>query len=95
MSLKKGRNVPRIYSHGLVMHTCLAVTTEGLPLGLLDQNIFARQLRPEHERRSMGARHVQDVLPVEEKESYRWLEALTATTEAIRVNLASELIGHQ
>ena len=83
MSLKKGRNVPRIYSHGLVMHTCLAVTTEGLPLGLLDQNIFARQLRPEHERRSMGARHVQDVLPVEEKESYRWLEALTATTEAV------------
>jgi hypothetical protein len=83
MSLKKGRNVPEIYSHGLVMHTCLAVTTEGLPLGLLDQNIFARELRSERERRSMGGRRVQDVLPVEEKESYRWLEALTATTEAV------------
>lgn len=83
MSLKKGRNVARIYSHGLVMHTCLAVTTEGLPLGLLDQKIFARQLRSEQKRRSTEARHVQDVLPVEEKESYRWLEALTASTEAV------------
>jgi hypothetical protein len=83
MSLKKGKNVPKIYSHGLMMRTCLAVTTEGLPLGLLDQNIFARQLRPEHERRRMGGRPIQDVLPVEEKESYRWLEALMATTAAV------------
>lgn len=37
MSLKKGKNVKKIYSNGLVVHTCLAVTTEGLPLGLLDQ----------------------------------------------------------
>ena len=32
MSLKKGKNVDKIYSNGLVVHTCLAVTTEGLPL---------------------------------------------------------------
>lgn len=83
MSLKKGKNVPKIYSNGLMMHTCLAVTTEGVPLGLLDQKIFARKLRPEKERRGTGGRHVQDVLPVEEKESYRWLEALMATTAAI------------
>jgi hypothetical protein len=83
MSMKKGKNIPKIYSHGLVMHTCLAVTTEGLPLGLLNQKIFARQLRPEHERRRMGGKYIQDVLPVEEKESYRWLEALTATTAAV------------
>jgi len=83
ISMKKGKNVPKIYSHGLVMHACLAVTTEGLPLGLLDQSIFARQLRPEHQRRNMGGRRVQDVLPIEEKESYRWLEALTATAKAV------------
>jgi len=79
MSLKKGKNVERIYSNGLVVHTCLAVSTEGLPLGLLDQSIFARRLRPEHERRSMGGKYIQDVLPVEEKESYRWLQALKNT----------------
>ena len=80
MSLKKGRNVAKIYSRGLVMHTCLAVSTEGLPLGLLDQKIFARKLRPENQRKSAGGSQVQDVLPVEEKESYRWIEALGAGT---------------
>ncbi|MCK5806541.1 MAG: IS4 family transposase, partial [Lentisphaeria bacterium] len=79
MSLKKGAHVSEIFSVGLLMHTCLAVTLEGVPLGLLDQKIFARKLRPESARRRTGGKRVQDMLPVEEKESYRWLEALTAT----------------
>ena len=82
ISMKKGKNVSKIYSNGLVMHTCLAVTTEGTPLGLLDQAIFARELRPEKQRKSAGGSQIQDVLPVEEKESYRWIEALRATTAA-------------
>jgi len=82
ISMKKGKNVSEIYSRGLVMHACLAVTTEGLPLGLLDQSISARQLRPDDGRRGAGGRRIQDVLPIEQKESYRWLEALTATTRA-------------
>lgn len=81
ISLKKGKNKDKIYSRGLVMHTCLAVTDKGIPLGLLDQKIFARELRPDHERRSMGGRYIQDVIPVEEKESYRWIEALEATAK--------------
>jgi 6-phosphogluconate dehydrogenase len=80
ISLKKGKNVDKIYSRGLVMHTCFAVTTKGTPIGLFDQKIFARELRPEHERRTTGGRYVQDVLPVEDKESYRWIQALKATT---------------
>jgi hypothetical protein len=44
MSMKKGKNVPKIYSNGLIMHACLGVTTEGLPLGLLDQKVFVRKL---------------------------------------------------
>jgi hypothetical protein len=83
MSMKKGNHVEKIYSKGLVMHACLAITTQGLPLGLLDQNIFARKLRPEHQRRRNGGRYIQDVLPVEEKETYRWLQALKATEEAL------------
>lgn len=79
ISMKKGKNINKIYSRGLVMHTCLAVTTTGTPLGLFDQNIFARKLHPEHERRTAGGRNVQDVLPVEEKESYRWIKALQTT----------------
>lgn len=30
-------------AHGLVMHTTFAVTTDGLPIGLLDQKISSRQ----------------------------------------------------
>jgi hypothetical protein len=82
ISLQSGKNKNKIYSRGLVMHTCLAVTDKGTPLGLLDQKIFARELRPDHERRSLGGKYIQDVLPVEEKESYRWIQALEATSEA-------------
>jgi Transposase DNA-binding len=32
LSVKKGKRVEKIPSQGLVMHSCLAVTTEGLPL---------------------------------------------------------------
>lgn len=90
ISMKKGKNIDKIYSHGLVMHTCLAVTTQGLPLGLLDQKIFARKLRPEHVRRGTGGKSIHDALPVEQKESFRWIEALnvtatTAGTQAVTV----------
>ena len=75
MSLKKGKNVQKIYSNGLMAHTCLAVTTEGLPLGLLDQKIFSRKIRA----KKVGKAKSHDRLPIEEKESYRWLEALENT----------------
>jgi hypothetical protein len=78
ISIKKGKNTDKIHSNGLVMHACLAVTTKGTPLGLLGQKIFARKLRPDHERRSMGGKYIQDVIPVEEKESFRWIETLDA-----------------
>lgn len=82
MSLKKGKNVAKIYSNGLVMHTCLAVTTEGLPLGVLDQKVFSRKLRSKKTRTGKrGKPH--DGLPVEKKESYRWLEALRNTKEVM------------
>ena len=73
MSMKKGKNVQEIFSNGLIMHACLAVTTDGLPLGLLDQSVFVRK------RRSAERRRLADVTPIEEKESYRWLETLKNT----------------
>jgi hypothetical protein len=82
ISLKEGKNVKKIYSNGLVVHTCLAVTTEGLPLGLFDQKIFSRKLRSKKTRRGKGSKP-HDHLPVEEKESYRWLEAMANTKEAM------------
>jgi len=79
ISLKKGKNVKKVYSNGLMVHTCLAVTTSGLPLGLLDQKIFARKLRTKKTRKAKP----HDQLPIEEKESYRWLEALENTRAVV------------
>ena len=81
--MKKGKHREAIYSRGLVMHTCFAITTQGTPLGLLDQKIFARESRPDHERRCKGGN--QDRIAVEQKESYRWIQTLETTS-----NITSE-----
>ncbi len=58
---------------GLVIHNTLAVTTEGLSLGLLEQQIYARR------------RNIKEIsnktLPIEEKESFRWLKAMRRVFE--------------
>jgi hypothetical protein len=72
----------RIRSHatnfrtpGLVMHTAFAITTEGLPLGLLDQKINSRLLIPE-ELKALKKKSHNIALSIEEKESIRWIESL-------------------
>ena len=62
-------------AQGLIMHSTLVVTPEGLPLGLLTQKIWARvsySQQSERERKNTA---------IEEKESYRWLAALQETGE--------------
>ena len=64
----------RQHQRGFGMHSTLAVTTQGMPLGLLTQAFFTRPEdepahRPEECRK----------LPIEEKESYRWLQAFKQT----------------
>ena len=63
-------------THGLIMHTAFAINTDGLPLGLLDQKISSR---PElsKEIKELKKRSHNIALPIEEKESIRWLESLT------------------
>jgi hypothetical protein len=59
---------------GFGMHSTLAVTTEGMPLGLLTQAFFARpEGEPSHRPEECCK------LPIEEKESYRWLQAFEQT----------------
>lgn len=55
---------------GILAHSSLAVTTSGCPLGLLYQKFWTRD--PEER----GKRHQRKNLPIEEKESYKWLDAL-------------------
>lgn len=61
---------------GFGMHSTLAVTSQGLPLGLLTQPFFERPIG----EASHTASETQK-LPIEEKESYRWVEAFEQVIE--------------
>jgi hypothetical protein len=64
-----------VLSKGLVMHTAFAVTTEGLPLGILDQNIYSHPELPKKLREEKKRSH-NITLSVEDKASFRWIESL-------------------
>jgi hypothetical protein len=64
---------------GLVMHHTLTFSTSGLPLGVLTQKIWARDEVPE-ETKAEKSKRVQST-PIEEKESWKWLEAAQQTAE--------------
>lgn len=69
---------------GFGLHSTLALTPTGVPLGTLTQQFFTRPIgEPAHTPRELQQ------LPLEEKESYRWLEAfeqtLALTPEGVEV----------
>ena len=74
--------------NGLILHSTIAVEPEqGQPLGLLWQKLWHRELKaraPKHETleqqkiRQAKERKAARQKPFEEKESYRWVEALIA-----------------
>lgn len=66
---------PRTYTQcGLLMHASLVVTTEGLPLGLAAVQFWTRK---EFKGTNALKRHVNPTrVPIEEKESVRWLSSL-------------------
>jgi len=55
---------------GLLLHSTLAITPAGRPLGLLNAQVFARDGR-KYGRSSMA----RNALPLEQKESRKWLES--------------------
>lgn len=67
---------------GLHVHSTLAVSTDGVPLGLLDQQVWVRD--PEQ----TGKRHSRRKRPTAEKESQRWLDAQTASLAALPEQLS-------
>ena len=65
------------HERGLIMHNALVFTTSGVPLGLLSQNIWARQELPEEGYQEKILRL--QCTAIEEKESAKWLRALRET----------------
>jgi len=71
-----GANRSGIKGRGLRLHTTLALTTEGLPLGILSNECAPRRFyrkQTKEQRRK---------LPFEQKEGYRWLEGIMACEQA-------------
>ena len=70
--------------HGLLVHQSVAFSPEGLPLGVLSQQIWAR------DPGQRGQRHTRRARPIEDKESHKWLRGL----EAAAALKASGFEGH-
>jgi len=60
---------------GLIMHDTMAFNTDGTPLGLLDVQCWAR------DPREAGKKSKRGELPIEQKESFKWLKSLRAVGE--------------
>ncbi|MBU3917722.1 IS4 family transposase [bacterium] len=63
---------------GLMMHDTLAITPDGLPLGLLDVAIWAR------DPNEFGKKKERRNKPIEEKESVKWLNSFKAVENLSR-----------
>jgi hypothetical protein len=63
---------------GLLVHDTMAFNPEGTPLGLLDVQSWARD--PDE----FGKKHKRHALPIEEKESYKWLKSYEKVARAQR-----------
>jgi hypothetical protein len=74
--ITKDRNKKEV--NGIIMHTAMAVSTEGLPLGIVDQKIYTRPELSEEEKEKKRKTNNADI-PYEEKESYRWGQSSLVT----------------
>jgi hypothetical protein len=70
-----GTNQTSAQSRGLHLHTTLAVASNGLPLGVLRAQCVAPQLKSPNEERPSWA------IPIAEKETFCWIEALRDTMD--------------
>jgi hypothetical protein len=79
------------YMSGFWTHNTLAVSPEGVPLGLWDQQIWVRN------REQLGQRHQRHERPFAEKESYKWvlgLPDLKAATNIVQVVTVCDREAH-
>jgi len=63
---------------GFFAHTTLGVSLQGVPLGVLDQQVWSRQptTTPRHARNQHQSR------PITDKESFKWLQGLKGASDA-------------
>ena len=81
-----GSNQTGAKSRGLHLHSTLAVTIDGLPLGVLKAQCYAPGLRAATETRPTCS------IPIEEKESFFWILGLLDCMEVARQMPATRVI---
>ena len=74
-------------SFGLKVHTTLGVSPQGIPLGLINQYVWAR------EEKNLGIAKQRKKRETEEKESQRWLDSLSETQQQIPEDIQVVTIG--
>jgi hypothetical protein len=74
-------------AQGLKLHDSLALTPEGIPLGLVDIQVWARDPHAEDEETKDPRR------PIEAKESFRWLHSFRRTAAIQRLCPHTHLIS--
>ena len=72
---------------GLVLHSTLAFNAAGTPLGVLDVQCWAR------DGAQFGKRHRRKELPIEEKESVKWLKSFQQVAEVQRRTPSTRLVS--
>ena len=74
-------------AQGLKLHDSLALTPEGVPLGLIDIQVWAR------DPQQMGQAKQRKERPIAQKESQRWLTSLQRTAEVQRLCPQTRLVN--
>ncbi len=72
-------NTTKDKSVGLILHDTMAFSPDGTPLGLVNVQCWAR------DPKQAGKREKRHGLPIEEKESIKWLQSYRAVAEAQRL----------
>lgn len=71
---------------GLIMHSTLSVTTDGVPLGIVSQNIWTRDPAEKGLRSDRPGRNNSHKFKIEEKESFKWIKSFQNSVENISEN---------
>jgi hypothetical protein len=72
---------------GLLLHDTIAFSEQGTPLGVLDAQVWAR------DPKDKGKRERRKHLPIEQKESRKWLRSFRKVAEVQRVCPTTQLIS--
>ena len=75
------------HCRGLLLHSLLAISPTGVPLGVVRQFTWVRPVK------QLGKRHRRRKAALKEKESQRWLDGLTATAECFAQHPHVVLMG--